>query len=216
MLLYQSSVNRSKLGLSRSVTLQRTWNRAIGIATATPLSRPLYLHRMLKCILMHVYYHARDLNLVMSESATIAIDPANSAKCLKTLRVLFSKPQRVHEVFESTRKEHGIPLHSLKRVKTVRQTSQEMCFAAVLVCSSKTTTSSWQWSIARSFDGSKRSEASALISKAMCSSHINLFQRDFWAYWKTTSMLNINNYFSLMRIRFIQEDVITPEVARSR
>ena len=51
---------------------------------------------------------------------------------LETMYVLFSKSNNAHDVFEEVQQTQGLPVRSLKRLKTVRWISRELCLKTLL------------------------------------------------------------------------------------
>ena len=63
----------------------------------------------------HCYSHT--LNLVLSDSASVAVPVISLLNDLEALYLLFSKTQRIHDLFEATQREGNLKVLSLKRLK---------------------------------------------------------------------------------------------------
>ena len=77
--------------------------------------------------------------------------------------MLFSRSQKVHNIFESTQLSHGLPIRSLKRLNTVRLNAREMC---LLTCLERYESILEALDIVHtdtSFDTKHRSEAAGLL-----------------------------------------------------
>ena len=79
-----------------------------------------------------VHCYAHTLNLVLSDSASVAVPVISLFNDLETLYVLFSKTQRIHDLFEATQREGNLKVFSLKRLNTVRWHSRELCLKVLL------------------------------------------------------------------------------------
>ena len=77
--------------------------------------------------ILYIHCYAHTLNLVLADSAAIAVEVVTLFGNLETLYVLFSRSHKVHNVFESIQLSHGLPIRSLKRLNTVRWNAREMC-----------------------------------------------------------------------------------------
>ena len=79
-----------------------------------------------------VHCYAHTLNLVLSDSASVAVPVISLFNDLEALYVLFSKTQRIHDLFEATQRERNLKVLSLKRLNTVRSHSRELCLKVLL------------------------------------------------------------------------------------
>ena len=82
--------------------------------------------------ILYIHCYAHTLNLVLADSAAIAVDVVTLFGNLETLYVLFSRSHKVHNVLESIQLSHGLPIRSLKRLNTVRWNAREMCLWTLL------------------------------------------------------------------------------------
>ena len=73
---------------------------------------------------VHCYAHI-TLNLVLSDSASVAVQVISLFNELEAVYVLFSKTQRIHDLFEAVELEDNLKVLSLKRLNTVRWHSRE-------------------------------------------------------------------------------------------
>ena len=79
-----------------------------------------------------VHCYAHTLNLVLSDSASVAVPVISLFNDLEALYVLFSKTQRIHDLFETVQREENLKVLSLKRLNTVRWHSRESCLKVLL------------------------------------------------------------------------------------
>ena len=79
---------------------------------------------------VHCYAHA--LNLVLSDSASVAVPVISLFNDLEALYVLFSKTQRIHDLFETVQREENLKVLSLKRLNTIRWHSRKSCLKVLL------------------------------------------------------------------------------------
>ena len=79
-----------------------------------------------------VHCYAHTLNLVLSDSASVAVPVISLFNDLEALYVLFSKTQRIHDLFETVQREENLKVLSLKRLNTVRWNSRESCLKVLL------------------------------------------------------------------------------------
>ena len=79
-----------------------------------------------------VHCYAHTLNLVLSDSASVAVPVISLFNDLEALYVLFSKTQRIHDLFETVQREENLKVLSLKRLNTVRWRSRESCLKVLL------------------------------------------------------------------------------------
>ena len=82
--------------------------------------------------IVYIHCYAHTLNLVMADSAAVAVDVVTLFGNLETMYLLFSKSQKAHAVFEDVQRSEGLPLRSLKRLNTVRWFSRELCLKTFL------------------------------------------------------------------------------------
>ena len=82
--------------------------------------------------IVYIHCYAHILNLVIADSAAVAVDVATLFGNLETMYLLFSKSQKAHAVFEDIQRSEGLPLRSLKRLNTVRWFSRELCLRTFL------------------------------------------------------------------------------------
>ena len=114
-------------------------------------------------VFVHCYAHM--LNLVLSDSAGIAVQVISLFNNLEALYVLFSKSQRIHGLFETAQLEENLKVLSLKRLNTVRWNSREFCLKVLLsryecILSVLETVSS-----DISFEGNPRNTAAGLLTQ---------------------------------------------------
>ena len=79
-----------------------------------------------------VHCYAHTLKLVLSDSASVAVPVISLFNDLEALYVLFSKTQRIHDLFETVQREENLKVLSLKRLNTVRWHSRESCLKVLL------------------------------------------------------------------------------------
>ena len=80
-----------------------------------------------------VHCYAHTLYLVLSDSASVAVPVISLFNDLEALYVLFSKTQRIHDLFETVQGEENLKVLSLKRLNTVRcWHSRESCLKVLL------------------------------------------------------------------------------------
>ncbi len=79
-----------------------------------------------------VHCYAHMLNLVLSDSASVAVHVISLFNELEALYVLFSKTQRIHDLFDAVQLEDNLKVLSLKRRNTVRWHSHEFCLKVFL------------------------------------------------------------------------------------
>ena len=79
-----------------------------------------------------VHCYAHTLYLVLSDSASVDVQVISLFNDLKALYVLFSKTQRIHDLFEAVQLEENLKVLSLKRLNTVRWHSHELCLKVLL------------------------------------------------------------------------------------
>ncbi|CAB4028589.1 zinc finger MYM-type 1-like, partial [Paramuricea clavata] len=79
-----------------------------------------------------VHCYAHTLNLVLSDSASVDVQVISLFNDLEALYVLFSKTQRIHDLFEAVQLEENLKVLSLKRLNTVRWHSRELCLKVLL------------------------------------------------------------------------------------
>ena len=79
-----------------------------------------------------VHCFAHTLNLVLSDSAGVAVQVISFFNELESLYVHFSKLQRIHDLFEAVQLENNLKILSLKRLNTVRWHSREFCLKVLL------------------------------------------------------------------------------------
>ncbi|CAB3981529.1 Hypothetical predicted protein [Paramuricea clavata] len=70
--------------------------------------------------------------LVLSDSASVDVQVISFFNDLEALYVLFSKTQRIHDLFEAVQLEENLKVLSLKRLNTVRWHSRELCLKVLL------------------------------------------------------------------------------------
>ena len=73
----------------------------------------------------YVHCYAHTLNLLLSDSAGIALDAAKLFDQLESLFLLFSKSVRTEKVFKKAQSDRNEKVRSLKRINTVRWSSRE-------------------------------------------------------------------------------------------
>ena len=81
---------------------------------------------------VYVHCYAHTLNLVLSDSASAAIDAISLFGKLEKVYALFSRSQKIHSVFEDIQKDERLKVLTLKRVNTVRWHSREFCLKVFL------------------------------------------------------------------------------------
>ncbi|CAB4036170.1 zinc finger MYM-type 1-like [Paramuricea clavata] len=79
-----------------------------------------------------VHCFAHTLNLVLSDSASVDVQVISLFNDLEALYVLFSKTQRIYDLFEAVQLEENLKVLSLKRLNTVRWHSRELCLKVLL------------------------------------------------------------------------------------
>ena len=79
-----------------------------------------------------VHCYAHTLNLVLSESASVAVPVISLFNDLEALYVLFSKTQRMHGLFEAAPREGNLKVLSLKRLNTIRWHSRKLCLKVLV------------------------------------------------------------------------------------
>ncbi len=79
-----------------------------------------------------VHCYAHTLNLVLSNSASVAGQVISLFNELEALYVLFSKTQRIHDLFEAVQLEDNLKVLSLKRLNTAHWHSREFCLKVFL------------------------------------------------------------------------------------
>ena len=79
-----------------------------------------------------VHCYAHTLNLVLSNSASVAVQVISLFNELEALYVLFSKTQRIHDLFEAVQLEDNLKVLSLKRLNTAHWHSREFCLKVFL------------------------------------------------------------------------------------
>lgn len=79
-----------------------------------------------------VHCYAHTLNLVLSDSASVSVPVISLFSDLEALYVLFSKTQKIHDLFEAVQREDNLKVLSLKRLNTVRWHSREFCLKVLL------------------------------------------------------------------------------------
>ena len=82
---------------------------------------------------IYVHCYAHTLNLVLADSASVAINVISLFSNLEKLYVLFSKSQKVHELFESVQKSAQLQVFSVKPLNTVRWNAREFCLKIFLL-----------------------------------------------------------------------------------
>ncbi|CAB4001481.1 H(+) Cl(-) exchange transporter 3 [Paramuricea clavata] len=100
-----------------------------GCSTACKRSSRRKLESML---LLPVHCYAHTLNLVLSDSASVDVQVISLFNDLEALYVLFSKTQRIHDLFEAVQLEENLKVLSLKRLNTVLWHSRELCLKVLL------------------------------------------------------------------------------------
>ena len=138
-----------------------------------------------------VHCYAHTLYLVLSDSASVAV-PVNSLfNDLEALCVLFSKTQRIHDLFETVLREENRKVLSLKRLNTVRWHSRESCLKVLLsrydcILSVQLDTVALDFSI----DGNPRKTSSGLLTQIQtaASGYRVPLSRNICIYWSAKSI----------------------------
>ena len=81
---------------------------------------------------VYVHFYAHTLNLVLSDSAGIALDAAKLFDQLESLYLLFSRSEKTERVFKKAQTDRNQKVQSLKRINTVRWSSRELALEVFL------------------------------------------------------------------------------------
>ena len=82
---------------------------------------------------IYVHCYAHTLNLVLADSASFAINVISLFSNLEKLYLLYSKSKKVHELFESAKKNAQLQVFSVKRLNPVRWNAREFCLEIFLL-----------------------------------------------------------------------------------
>ena len=83
--------------------------------------------------IVYTHCYAHILNLVLSDSASTAINVTSLFNDLEKTYTLFSQSEKIHSMFESVQKEENLKVLTLKRVNTVRWNSREYSLKVFLL-----------------------------------------------------------------------------------
>ena len=83
--------------------------------------------------IVYTHCYAHTLNLVLSDSASTAINVTSLFSDLEKTYTLFSQSEKIHSMFESVQKVQNLKVLSLKRVNTVRWNSREYSLKVFLL-----------------------------------------------------------------------------------
>ena len=121
------------------------------------------VHRRINSNVIYVHCYAHTLNLVLSDTAAVAIDTVTLFGNLEVLYVLFRKSLKAHAVFEDVQRSEGLEIRSLKRLNTTRWSSREMCIKSFIERHKSIVLSLERIQDDTTFDGKQRSEAAGLL-----------------------------------------------------
>ena len=83
--------------------------------------------------IVYTHCYAHTLNLVLSDSASTAINVTSLFNDLEKTYTLFSQSEKIHSMFESVQKEENLKVLTLKRVNTVGWNSREYSLKVFLL-----------------------------------------------------------------------------------
>ena len=112
-------------------------------------------------VFVHCYAHC--LNLVLSDTASAAIDVISLFGSLEKLYVLFSRSVKAHLVFETDQRSHNLTVMSLKRINTVRWSSRERSLRVFLQRFQSIQRALTQIASDTSFENNQRDVANGLL-----------------------------------------------------